>query len=318
MSAPLPERYIAATVKDLPPEQHHDVRLELQASIADAVEALIDQGATREEAERTVLTDLGDPALLAAGYADRPLQLIGPRYYLSWWSLLKRLLVIIPAAVFVLVIFAEVLADGSFGDMLGAAIPAAMTATVHVFFWTTLVFAILERSGAETGTTWDVDQLPEPRQERPSSAELVPSLIFLGLMVALIIWDQTRGFIRVDDLQVPILSPGLWPWAMLGLFAIIALEVGFALALYLRQRWTVTLAIANTVLAGFFFTWVISLLVRGQLFGAEFTHLLGTNNVSDDTLYTLSVIFGFGVAVICMWDSIDGWVKTHQARGLND
>ena len=30
-----------------------------------------------------MLTELGDPVILAAEYADRPLHLIGPRYYLT-------------------------------------------------------------------------------------------------------------------------------------------------------------------------------------------------------------------------------------------
>ena len=40
-------------------------------------------------AEREVLTELGNPAQLAARYADRRLQLIGPTYYLAWLRLLK-------------------------------------------------------------------------------------------------------------------------------------------------------------------------------------------------------------------------------------
>ena len=52
-------------------------------------------------AERAVLTDLGDPDKLAAGYTDRPLHLIGPRYYLDWWRLLKLLLwIVLPCAAF--------------------------------------------------------------------------------------------------------------------------------------------------------------------------------------------------------------------------
>ena len=45
------------------------------------------------------LVELGDPAALAASYVDRPLQLIGPRYYLTWWRLLKLLYsVVLPIA----------------------------------------------------------------------------------------------------------------------------------------------------------------------------------------------------------------------------
>ena len=92
----LTERYIAATTASLPAESQQDVRAELGVSIADAVEARIEQGEDPAAAERAVLTELGDPVVLAAGYADRPLHLIGPRYYLTWWRLLKALLIIVP------------------------------------------------------------------------------------------------------------------------------------------------------------------------------------------------------------------------------
>lgn len=312
MTTSLPEKYIAATVKDLPHELQVEVRPELQASIADAVEAQVEQGEDRTIAERNVLTELGDPAVLAASYADKTLQLIGPRYYLTWWCLLKRLLLIIPVAVFGVVAFAQVLASGDLGDIIGGSIGAAVTAAVHVCFWVTLVFAILERSDADTGITWDVDQLPEPREEHPGRPDLIASLVFLGIMVLVLLWDQIPGFIRIADQSIPILSPQLWPWAMVGLLAIIGLEIGFAILLFVKRRWNVMLAIINTALAVLFFSWVITLLVRGDLFSEAFLEFAVDNAVSGDSLYTIAVIFGFSVAIICIWDIIDGWVKTYR------
>lgn len=312
MTTPLSERYIAATVKDLPHELHTEVRPELEASIADAIEARVEQGEDRESAERAVLTELGDPAVLAAGYTDRPLQLIGPRYYLMWWSLLKRLLAIVPAAVFAVSVLARTLASGDIGTVLGESIVTTISAALHVCFWVTLVFAIMERSDTDTGLTWDIDQLPEPREDHPARANLIASLVFLGLVLVALVWDQVPGFIRLDDQPVAILNAELWPWTMLGLLALIALEIGFAIVLYIRRRWTVTLAIVNTALAVLFFAWIITLLTDGTLFSAEFVELWSENNINADSLYTLAVIFGFGVAVICVWDIIDGWVKTYR------
>lgn len=312
MTTSLTERYIAATIKELPAELHSEVRLELEASIADAVDARMVQGEDRDTAERVVLTELGDPAELAAGYADRPLQLIGPRYYVAWWRLLKRLLIIIPPIVFVVVAFAQVLASGDIGTIISEAIVATMTTVLHVCFWVTLVFAIMERTGTDLGLTWDVDQLPEPREERPGLADLISSLVFLGVMLVAIVWDQVPGFIRINDDPVPVLNPELWPWAMAGLLGLIALEIVFVIALYMRRGWNVTMALVNTALSVLFFSWVITLLVRGELFSAELLNLAVDNGVGQDSFYTLAVIFGFGVAVISVWDIIDGWVKTSR------
>src|SRR5690625_6844519 len=109
----------------------------------DAVDARLERGQPREAAERVVLTDLGDPAVLAAGYADRSLQLIGPRFYLTWWRLLKRLLIIVPIVVFTVVVFVEILSGGEFGEVLDGAIPATITARMLVCMLYTLVFFYL-------------------------------------------------------------------------------------------------------------------------------------------------------------------------------
>ena len=112
MTATLTQRYITAAIQSLPPESQDDVRAELEASIADAVEARVEHGDQPEAAERATLNELGDPALLAAGYADRPLHLIGPRYYPTWWRLLKLLLLIVPLCVLGAVALGQALAGG--------------------------------------------------------------------------------------------------------------------------------------------------------------------------------------------------------------
>ena len=160
MPATLTERYISATIRSLRPDAQEDVRAELAASIADAVEARLEQGEEPESAEREVLTGLGDPAVLAAGYADRPLHLLGPRYYLTWRRLLILLLWIVPPVALVGVGLSQALIGADVGTIIGQAIGVAISAAVHVTFWTTLVFVILERTGTDTGERWSVDDLP--------------------------------------------------------------------------------------------------------------------------------------------------------------
>src|SRR5690606_23087307 len=107
------------TVRSLPPQLQAEVRDELRASIADAVDARTEQGEPLEAAERAVLSELGDPSILAAGYADRPLHLIGPKYFLTWWRLLKVLVAIVPACAFGGVVIAQALAGGGIGQIIG-------------------------------------------------------------------------------------------------------------------------------------------------------------------------------------------------------
>ncbi len=325
-TATLTERYISATIRSLTPEVQDDVRAELEGSIADAIDARLEQGEAPEDAERAVLTELGDPGILAAGYADRPLHLIGPQYYLVWWRLLTLLLWIVPAFAAVGVAIAKVLEFATIGETIGAISLAVLMSIVHVGFWTTLVFAILERSTTDPGVTWDVDQLPEPVANGAGRSEVIGSIIFLVLAAAAIAWDALRGFVRDDGAAVPILSPALWPGWMVALAVIMIAELALAIAIYRRGRWTVGAAIVNTVLAVAFVVPAMYLLLSGGLVNPAFLDYLAIGHSTElaeanagaaeqgGVLRILGVILGTVIVGVGLWDIIDGWIKTARAR----
>ena len=313
MATTLTERYISATISSLPPDSQEDVRAELEGSIADAVDARLDQGEEPASAERAVLTALGDPAALAAGYADRPLHLLGPRYYLAWKHLLRILLMIVPVCAVVGVTLAQVIAGAPTGEVIGQAISVGITATMHLFFWVTLIFVILERTGADTGHHWDLDQLPEPSGTGAGRADLIASLVFAAVGVGALLWDRSLGFVRVDGTALPILDPGLWPWAMAGLLGLIALEAVLAIMIYRSGRWTVRLAVVNTVLAVLFMTWALTLMGNDLLLNPAFLETVFTaNGVEADSMRTLGILTWFMLVGIPIWDIIDGWLKTRR------
>lgn len=325
MTATLTERYISATIRSLKPETQDDVRAELEASIADAIEARAEQGEAPGEAERAVLTELGDPDILAAGYADRPLHLIGPKYYLTWWRLLRLLLWIVPICVVGGMTLGLLLSGAAVGETIVQAVSVGLQVIVHLSFWTTLVFAVLERTGADTGMKWDVDQLPEVQENGAGRSELIASLVFLGIAAIAVIWDRVRGFFPVDGDPIPILNPQLWPWWIGALFALIVLEAVFAIVLFRRRRWTTALAVLNTVLALVFAAWVLILLLRGELVNPEFlAHIvqaggdgfaLGDAEAAGNggVFRILAVLLGFGVGAGVVWDIVDGWRKARRA-----
>lgn len=312
----LTERYIAATIRSLPPDAQADVRAELQASIDDAVEARVDQGERREDAERDVLNGLGDPAALAAGYTDRPLHLIGPRYFLTWWRLLKLLLLIVPACAALGVAIGQAVAGASPGEIVGQAVSVALAAIVHLSFWVTLVFAILERTtGGKPMPAWNVDHLPEPQAKGAGLSELVGSLVFLGLAAAAIVWDHFRGFAFAGDQWMSVLDPRMWPWAVTALFVLMAAEAALAIAVYAYGRWTRWFAVANTVLAVLTAGLLLSLLARGELVNPAFLEAVFLDNgVGQEVLRILAVLMAFGIAAIAVWDVIDGWLKARRGR----
>ncbi len=325
-TATLTERYIGATIRSLKPEAQDDVRAEIEASIADSIEARLEQGESAADAERAVLAELGDPGILAAGYADRPLHLLGPKYYLTWWRLLKLLLWIVPVSVVGALVLGLLLSGATVGETIGQAVSVGLTVAVHVCFWTTLVFVVLERTGADTGVKWDVDQLPDAQEDGAGRSELIASLVFLGIAAVALLWDRVRGFVVADGEGLPILDPQLWPWWIGLLFALLVAEAVFAVVVFRRGGWSTGAAVVNTVLALAFLAWVLVPLVRGELVNPEFlahvTAAGGEGFAAGDAeaageggiLRILAVLLGFGVAAGVVWDVIDGWRKAVRAR----
>jgi len=324
----LTERYIAETVKSITPTAQDDVRAELAASIDDAIEARLDQGEPRDDAERAVLTELGDPAILAAGFADRPLHLIGPKYYLTWWRLLKLLLWIVPVIAMVGVTVANGIADEPIGKIIGEAIGVGISTMVHVAFWTTLVFFVLERTGADAGARWTVDALPEVHEDGTGRKDLIASLIFLGLATGALFWDRYIGFavftndsvdvgsgLGAQTRAVAILNPDLWPWWIGGALVLIGAEALLAVAVYARRSWRPMLAVFNTVLAVVFAAGAVYLVATGQLMNPEFLDFtLYRTDVPGDVGRILSVLLIVGIVGVGVWDIIDGWLKTRRAQ----
>lgn len=312
----LAERYIAATTASLPAEAQQDVRAELGVSIADAVEARIEQGEDPAAAERAVLTELGDPAALAAGYADRPLHLIGPRYYLTWWRLLKALLIIVPLCALGGVAVAQALIGSPVETIIAESLAIALSAAVHVFFWVTLVFVILERSGTPTDGGWDVDQLPQAPEPDARLSDVVASLALLAVTAATVLWDGTRGVVHVRGETLSFLHPQLWPWWMAALFVLFALEAVIAVAVWIRRGWTAPLAAVNTLAALLVVSWTLTLLGRGLLVNPAFTEaVLLDNGVDADVVRILGVLLGVGVTAIAGWDAASGWAKARRSTG---
>jgi len=314
----LTDRYVAAAIRTVPEQQRADLAAELRASIDDQVDARVDDGEPREVAERAVLTDLGDPDKLAAGYTDRPLYLIGPRYYLDWWRLLKLLLwIVLPFAAFG-VSLGKTIAGDSFGGIVGTVAVVLIHTVVHLFFWTTLVFAIVERcfpgNGKPLTAPWTVDQLPEPRERGFGFAEMIANIVFLAIGAAAIIWDQLIGFGFgwMPDAP-PFLNPSLWPWWLGGLLVLMALEAGLGIIVYLVGGWTIPLAVTKTLFDFVIAVPALILLVNGQLLNPEFfPTVIPDQSDAAEVAGIVAIVTGFGIAAITIWGIIDVFLKARR------
>ncbi len=317
----LTDRYVHAAMRTVPEDQRDDLSAELRASIADQVDARIAMGEPEDAAERDVLTALGDPDKLAAEYTDRPLWLIGPAYYLTWWRLLKLLLWIVVPCATVGVALGTTLAGQATGEIIGTTIGVFFSTIVHLAFWTTLVFAVVERisKGDPRGAVpaWTLDDLPEPRESGAKLSDLIASLVFLALGVGAVLWDHFVGVVYTarGGGWMSFLAPDLWPWWITALFTVMALEAVLAITVYAVGRWTAPLAVVNGILNLVIAVPAMWLLAEGRLLNPAFWPTLIPEADSAATVTNvITILIGFGIVGIAVWDTIDAALKARRAR----
>lgn len=253
--------------------------------------------------------------------------LIGPRYYAAWRHLIRLLLWIVPTCGVGGVLLGQMIARASVGEIFGSVIAVLVGAIVHVCFWTTLVFFVLERTGS-TGDTileWTPDQLPQATQARPGLPDLIASLVFLALAAGAILWDRFLGFFPTGGEPIPILAPTTWVCGTLLVF--IVAEAVFAVVLYRRGGWTTGFAVVRTVLAVAFAAATLTLLARGEVInpalidfvteagGEGFSKGQQASAAQGGVFGILSALLGFCLIAFPIWEIVDGWLHVRKARG---
>jgi HAAS domain-containing protein len=219
----LTERYVQAVLRRLPADQRPDIERELRTSIADAIDTRVEGGTEPAAAERETLTELGDPARLAAGYTDRPLHLIGPELFLDYVRLVRFLLVlVVPLVAAVVAVVGALQAGATVGSVIGDVIGVAINTTVHIVFWTTLIFAIIERIPQLRWSRlrpWTPDDLPEAQTRPAAAGELVAGTVMTVLVWTLVLLSPTFRFeTDAADKAIPFFSPWLWESGLVYVF----------------------------------------------------------------------------------------------------
>lgn len=309
------DRYVAAALRGVHANQRDDVAAELRASIADAIDARVEQGEPPVQAERAVLTDLGDPIRLSAEYSGRPLYLIGPGFYPDYIRLLRLLLSIVVPIVAVVVGAATAIDGSSVWQVIPSAIGAAFSVGVQLAFWVTVVFALIERNGVQPrsqASTWDVDDLPDVADRRVGLGDTVASIVGLSLLMWFLLWQPTYQ-VNADSPSagIPILNPDLstfWiPFLVVVLLASIALEV----AKYRIGRWTLPLAGINTIVSLAFAVPAIWLLANGQVVNPAFVDAIASAEFTSFAT-TAPTVIAWIIAAIAVFDITEGWWKTYR------
>lgn len=313
----LTDRYVWAAVRTVPEPQRSDLEPEIRELIEESVRARLEAGDDAPSAESRVLTELGDPERLAAAYVDRPLTLIGPRYYLDWWRLLKTVsLIVVPIAT-TAVLVAQLLVTGDLGDAIGSAVSTALGVTVHLAFWITLVFVIIERSGSTgPGAAWSPEDLPElsDHSRRSRLPELVASLVFLAVLAVAILWQQVSSVVTGPGGRgIPFLDPALWSFWIPWFLGLVVAEAVFAVLLYLRD-WSWAAAVVNLCLGLAFAVPAVLLWSEGRLLNPDFVDAVGWGPaVAPGEIGAVVPLVSAAIVILTCWDVVDGFLKARRA-----
>jgi len=309
----LADRYVWAVLRAVPSDQRKDLEPEIRALVADTTESKAADGTlTTDAAERAALTELGDPEALAGRYVDRTVALIGPAVYPEWRRLLTTLLPILVPIVTIVVMAASAVDGKPVGTIITSGLGAAFNVSVQTLFWFTLVFALLERTEARKSLpahTWSLDELPQvPAPERLGIGEAVASVIANVFVAIALLWLQLAPPIVIDGEAYPLFDPALWSFWLPWFLVVTVGEIGFAVLLYLRGRWTYGLAAINAILGAAFAIPALYLLANDMAFNPALVDELKA--ITGGTwLYVMASITMIGIAVIVAWDAFDGFRK---------
>ncbi len=304
----LTDRYVHATVRSVPESRRDEIAAELRSSIDDMVAGRVETGEDTESAERAVLTDLGEPGRLASQYTGEKLQLIGPRYFLVWKRITIKLMIWVPALIAV-VSAGSAWINGDGGDAIGGFIAGLLSGIVHVGFWTTLAFAILERANVDSGIPeWTVDRLPSvPRKRDIPVAEPVAAIVWFVVVGVFLVLATSVAWFEVDGGgKEVLLDSGLWsgwlPLILLSLAVSIALEV----VKLVTGHWTWALAIGNLAASSLFVVAAGWPAVQRELLNPD---LVASFGWEADAYRYASIGITVGVAAALLYSVIDGFVS---------
>ncbi|MED4689181.1 HAAS signaling domain-containing protein [Peribacillus frigoritolerans] len=321
------ELYIQEVTRRLPEKNRADIALELQSTIED----ILPEDHTEQDV-KAVLLKLGDPVTLASGYRDRPMHLIGPRYYDVYINLLKMILPI--AAVISLI---ALVGDNPFRDtgntvmeailkIIGKGISGIISTGIQVFFWLTLSFAILERldtSKDQSPVTKDLKPwTPENLKDIPniSKKKAVPMIeVFaslLGLSVFAALYFNAANLLGVYEKRngsLIFVTPSFNQDVLNSYWLLVScvIIIGVLLAIYklFLGRWTLKLALFHAIYQLLYTLAFIIIISNPDLLNLEFLAYQRTLFSIDE--WKSSIYWGLILIsiIFAAYDSYQGFRK---------
>lgn len=325
--------YLQEVERRLPEKNRDDILLEIRSTIED----MLPTDPTEEDVKK-VLQEMGDPVKLAHGYSDKPMHLIGPRFYDTYISIIKMILQIAITISLISLVAENIFRTGEESNLVGILLAIVvegiwrvLSVGMQVFFWVTVIFAIIERVDiwkedepvAARQREWKPDDLKKvayvPKKRTIPRREVYGSLLWTAVWASVyfnanrllgIYENPGEGLIFITPAMNQDVLYSFWPAVVL----VIGLEIGLALYKLLKKEWTRNIVWYNAiqeVIATIIFVWILS---SDRLFQPEFiTYISNLFNVST-TQVENSILWG-AVTIfitIAIWNIIEGFIKYKQ------
>ena len=320
------DRYIHEVQRRIPEKQRHDIGKEMRSTIED----MLPQNPNEHDV-KNVLNELGNPAKLASHFNERPMYLIGPRYFDLYHTLFKM---IAPIALIISLIslfgqyFGPLSEEVNFPSMIGSlildGILIIIDVAIQLFFWLTFIFTVMERlspRSEEPLTTsfreWTADDL---KHVGLSSAQPPFSKFYILVRLCwLAIWatvyfnaNHLIGVYEYGKLTIPVFNQNIlqsyWPLVVLVI-------VGELITLFvkaLEEKWTgkvAMLQIGLEIITTVIFVFIIT---RAKLFNPEFAPFMASIfNTTATDLMNLIIFGAIAVSILATGLAVyDAWKKS--------
>lgn len=318
------KRYVYDVTRRLPEKQRDDVAKELNSEIEEMV---LDRARGKKPTKKhinDVLMQLGNPAKLADEYQERKRFIIGLLYYDSYISLLKLLLaIVLPVIIF----FTFTARISTVNEQLiwsvMHAFGAGLEVAVHIFFWLTVSFILVERKlhvkDIET-EMWTPDQLPAlPATQRISKTDALVGFTWSAIAVAASALQFPLLHQMVNGDSPQFFAPDMWPFWTVGLFIISVVSLGAEIMKLIVGGWTramvAVIATVNILVISYF---VSLIMFVKPVINPEFSRVVG-ETIGSSNVATIGhqavIIFVVSVVAISVYEVIDATRRYYQANG---
>jgi hypothetical protein len=326
------EVYIQEVTRRLPEKNREDIALELRSTIED----MLPEDYSEEDV-KAALEKLGSPISLAAGYSDRPMHLIGPRYFDIYVTLLKMILPI-AAVISVISMIAQYFIGYGGNEaalnvalsLMGQGIWTIIEVSVQVFFWLTVVFAVIERTDqgkdqqplTASLKKWTPEDLKNisyvPEKKAISKCQVFGSLMWTAIWATLYFYaDHLVGIYKGGRDGLEFVAATFNQEILLRYWPIVVMVIGFEIALALYQlikgQWTKRMALSNMALQLTATIIFIVILINPNVLSAEFvTYMADLFTITENEFKTW--IVGGGIFIFLLSAAINVWEGFRKAR----